>query len=86
MEPHEVIRYPLMTESASKLIETENKIIFIVDRRATKKDIKHAVETLYEVSVEKVNTCITPTGLKKAYVKLSPPFKAADLAMKLGIL
>jgi len=86
MKVHEVILYPLMTEEASRLIETENKLVFIVDRRANKKEIKRAVEELYDVKVEKVNTCITPKGLKKAFVKLKPTYKAADVAIKLGIL
>ncbi|PDM27032.1 50S ribosomal protein L23 [Candidatus Bathyarchaeota archaeon B24-2] len=86
MKAHEIILYPLMTEEASRLIETENKLVFIVDRRANKKEVKRAVEELYDVKVEKVNTCITPKGLKKAFVKLEPTYKAADVAIKLGIL
>lgn len=80
-----IILYPLISESAVKLIEAENKITFIIGRSASKDDVKRAVEILYEVEVEKVNTCNTPTGRKKAYVKLKPEFTAADLAVKLGI-
>lgn len=86
MDPLKTVLYPLITEDAVRLIETENKLVFIVDMNASKKDIAKAVEELYEVEVEKVNTCITPEGKKKAYVKLTPKFKAADLAAKLGIL
>ncbi len=86
MDPSEVILYPLMTEITSRLIERENKIVFIVDRRATKKDIKRAVEELYQVEVEKVNTLITREGTKKAFVKLAPEYSATDLAIRLGIL
>ena len=81
-----VILYPLISEEAVSLIESENKITFIVDLRNGKNDIKRAIEALYEVKVEKVNTCITPTGRKKAYVKLESGYNAADLAVKLGIL
>ncbi|MEM3440435.1 MAG: 50S ribosomal protein L23 [Candidatus Bathyarchaeia archaeon] len=80
------ILYPLVSEDSVGLIEKENKITFVVDLRASKGDVKRAVETLYEVKVEKVNTCITPQGIKKAFVKLSPEFKASELAVKLGIL
>ncbi|MCD6470773.1 50S ribosomal protein L23 [Candidatus Bathyarchaeota archaeon] len=86
MDPSEVILYPLMTEITSRLIERENKIVFIVNRRATKKDIKRAVEELYQVEVEKVNTLITRDGTKKAFVKLAPEYSATDLAIRLGIL
>ncbi|MEM3769936.1 MAG: 50S ribosomal protein L23 [Candidatus Bathyarchaeia archaeon] len=86
MDPYEVILYPLMTESASLMVERENKLVFIVDLKATKEDVKRAVEELYEVKVEKVNVIVTPKGQKKAFVKLHPDFKAADVAIKLGIL
>ena len=86
MDPQEVILYPLMTEVTSRLLETENKLVFIVNIKATKGDIKRAVEELYDVKVEKVNVAITPKGQKKAFVKLHPDYKAADIAIKLGIL
>ncbi|MBE0519870.1 50S ribosomal protein L23 [Candidatus Bathyarchaeota archaeon] len=86
MDPYEVILYPLMTESASLMVEKENKLVFVVNLEAAKKDVKRAVEELYEVEVEKVNVLITPKGEKKAFVKLHPDYKAADVAIKLGIL
>lgn len=86
MEPNEIILYPLITERTSRMVERENKITFIVNRRATKHDIKRAIERLYGVKVEKVNTVITRDGTKKAFVKLSPEYNAADLAVKLGML
>ena len=86
MKPQDVILYPLMTEVTSRLLETENKLVFIVDRRAKKIDIKRAVEELYGVRVEKVNTLITRNGKKKAFVKLHPEDKAVDVAIRLGIL
>jgi len=86
MDPYEVILYPVMTESASLMVEAENKLVFIVNLKATKIDVKEAVEELYEVKVEKVNLLITSKGEKKAFVKLHPDYKAADVAIKIGIL
>jgi large subunit ribosomal protein L23 len=86
MDAYEVISYPVMTEVTSRILETENKLVFIVDMSATKTDIKRAVEELYEVVVEKVNIMITPKNEKKAFVKLHPDYKAVDVAIKLGIL
>jgi large subunit ribosomal protein L23 len=86
MEPYDVILYPLMTEVASRMLETENKLIFMVSLKASKADVRRAVEDLYEVRVEKVNVLITSKGEKKAYVKLHPDYKAVDVAIKLGIL
>jgi large subunit ribosomal protein L23 len=45
-----------------------------------------AVEELYDVVVDKVNSAITPEGEKKAFVKLHPDYKAVDVAIKLGII
>jgi large subunit ribosomal protein L23 len=86
MDATEVISYPLMTESASLMVERDNKLIFIVNLKAGKSDVKKAVEELYEVKVSKVNLLVTPQGDKKAFVKLTPAFRASDVAIKLGIL
>jgi len=86
MDNNEIVSYPLMTESASVMVEKDNKLIFIVNLKAGKTDIKKAVEELYAVKVSKVNLQITHQGTKKAYVKLTEEFKASDVAIKLGIL
>jgi large subunit ribosomal protein L23 len=86
MDLTEVINYPLMTESASMMVEKDNKLIFVVNFKAGKADVKRAVEVLYEVKVAKVNVLVTPQGVKKAFVKLTPEFRASDVAIKLGIL
>jgi large subunit ribosomal protein L23 len=86
LDPYDVVLYPLMTEVASRLLEMENKLILMVNLKATKTDIRDAVEALYDVEVDKVNVLITPRGEKKAFVKLHPDYKAVDVAIKLGIL
>ncbi|MDX1813916.1 MAG: 50S ribosomal protein L23 [Candidatus Bathyarchaeia archaeon] len=86
MDPSDVIFYPLMTESASLMVETDNKLMFVVNVKAGKSDVKRAVEQLYEVKVDRVTMLITPQGEKKAFVKLKPEYKASDVAIKLGIL
>jgi large subunit ribosomal protein L23 len=86
MDPNDVISYPLMTESASLMVERDNKLMFIVNLKAGKSDVKKAVEQLYEVKVDTVNVLITPQGEKKAFVKLKREYKASDVAIKLGIL
>ncbi|MFQ6053195.1 MAG: 50S ribosomal protein L23 [Candidatus Bathyarchaeia archaeon] len=86
MKPHDVILYPLMTERSVNMIENENKLVFIVNRRANKHVIARAVGQLYGVEAESVRTLITPKGLKKAFVKLKPGYDASDLAIRLGIL
>lgn len=80
-----IIKRPLVTENTFDLIEDQNKLVFIVERTANKYKIKQAIESLYNVKIIKVNTLITPSGEKKALVKLHPNDSAADLAIKLGI-
>jgi len=75
-----------MTEVTSRILETENKLVFVVNNMATKRDIKRAVEELYDVVVEKVNVVTTSKGEKKAFVKLHPDYKAVDVAIKLGVI
>ena len=86
MEPLDVIKYPLSTEKTIRLMESENKLVFVVDKKATKADIKRAIEGEYKVKVVKVNTMIRPSGRKHAYVKLSPDTPAIDVATKLGLM
>jgi len=85
LDPYKVIKAPLATEATFRMVEEENKLVFLVDRRVNKKEIKNAVEKLYDVKVEKVNTLITPKGEKKAFVKLKPEYNAADIATKIGL-
>ncbi|MHA1167306.1 MAG: 50S ribosomal protein L23 [Candidatus Hodarchaeales archaeon] len=80
-----VIKYPYITEAIFDMVEDQNKIVFMVDRRSGKKEIKEAVELLYEVKVTKVNTMITNRGEKKAFVTLHPDDSALDLASQFGI-
>ena len=86
MDSAEVVFYPLMTEAASLMVVKDNKLVFIVNIKAGKSDVKNAVEQLYEVKVDKITMLTTPQGEKKAFVKLKPEYRASDVAIKLGIL
>lgn len=82
----EVIKYPVSTEKSIRLMESENKLIFMVDRRSNKLEIKKAIEDLFKVKVIKVNTYIGPDGKKRAYIKLSDETPAIDVATQLGLM
>ena len=86
LKPFEVILFPLITEKAVGIIEKENKLSFIVNQRASKADIKGAVEKLYKVKVDKVRTIKDLKGRKKAIVQINKDFKAQDIAMRLGVI
>jgi large subunit ribosomal protein L23Ae len=81
-----IVKHPLTTESAMKKIEDTNTLVFIVDIRANKPQIKTAVKKLYNIDVQKVNTLITPNHTKKAYVRLASDYDALDVANKIGII
>lgn len=83
---YNIIVRPVSSEKALSLIEKENVITLIVDRRANKKIIKEAVEKIFGVKVVSVRTLITRDGEKKAYIKLSKEYKASDIATRLGML
>ena len=81
-----IVKHPLSTEKALRIMESENKLVFIVEKRANKADIKAALEKLFKVKVLKINTLLTPKGKKKAYVRLAPETPAIDVATQLGLI
>ena len=85
MDPYAVIVKPHVSEKTMNAIDLNNELTFVVDRNSSKADIKRAFETLFEEQVERVNTHISPTGLKLAYIKLAEEEKAEDIAVKIGV-
>ncbi|NHJ31586.1 MAG: 50S ribosomal protein L23 [Asgard group archaeon] len=83
---YKIIISPFSSERIFEIIENQNKLAFIVHRKANKTTIKMAIEKLYNVKVVKVNTMITPSGKKKAIVKLHQQNSAVDLATALGLM
>ncbi len=66
MKPEDIIRRPIgMTEKAAMLRMDANQVIFEVDKRANKVQIKNAVEELFEVKVTDVNTLIQRGKVKR---------------------
>lgn len=91
MDPRDLIKRPIITERTSELME-DNKYVFEVDRRVNKTEIRQAVEKVFGVKVEQVNTMITPAKRKrvgkhvgytqerkKAIVKLAADSKSIEL-------
>ncbi|MDD2447295.1 MAG: 50S ribosomal protein L23 [Tissierellia bacterium] len=88
--PHDIIIRPIITEKSMDDM-AENKYTFVVDKRANKTEVKKAIETIFDVTVEKVNTMnmlgkIKRQGmhsgrrpsLKKAIVKLTDDSKKIE--------
>jgi large subunit ribosomal protein L23 len=60
-----VLKKPLVTEKTTFDMEERNRYAFLVDRRATKADIRRAVETVYGVKVEDVSTMRRKGGSRR---------------------
>jgi large subunit ribosomal protein L23 len=65
----DILVKPLVTEKMTDQAERFNRYGFVVDRRATKPQIKKAVESLYNVNVETVNTMVYGGKVKSRYTK-----------------
>ncbi|MBR4672389.1 MAG: 50S ribosomal protein L23 [Bacilli bacterium] len=52
----EIIKAPVITEKGSTLAQEEGKYLFKVDPKATKSEIKDAVEKIFKVKVERITT------------------------------
>jgi len=65
----DIIIKPLVTEKMTQQTERYQRYGFMVDRRATKPQIKAAIESLYNVSVESVNTLVHGGKVKSRYTK-----------------
>ncbi|XP_036600101.1 60S ribosomal protein L23a-like [Trichosurus vulpecula] len=86
LDHYAIIKFPLITESATKKTEDNKTVVFIVDIKANKHQIKQVVKKLYDIDTAKVDVLIRPDGEKKAYVQLAPDCDALDVANKIGIV
>lgn len=81
---------PLITEKADTLSESKSQYSFIVDKSANKIEIKKAVEALYTVNVEAVNTMVIPGKRKTRNTKRGvlhgrkPSYKKAVVTLATG--
>ncbi|KAI5191004.1 hypothetical protein NECID01_1234 [Nematocida sp. AWRm77] len=84
--PQDIIQNVVQTDKALREMERTNALTFICDLKATKPEIKNAVEALYGVRPQKVNTAITFKGYKKAYAMFKREvISAEDLAAKMEL-
>ncbi|GAB4821191.1 hypothetical protein N2152v2_008237 [Parachlorella kessleri] len=77
MDAFSVIKAPLTTESAMKKIEDNNTLVFLVDVRANKKQIKDAVARLYDIQTRKINTLIRRVMEHAGVDGWAPPWSGA---------
>jgi large subunit ribosomal protein L23 len=80
-----IIKYPLITDKATRLLEN-NQYSFIVDRNSDKITIKNTIEFLFDVKVIKVNSCRLPRKKKRVgkYIGWKPQYKKAIVSLAEG--
>lgn len=76
---------PVTTEKAVRLIELNNTLVFEVDRRKSKTEIKKELEEMFKIKVDSINSLIRKNK-KNVYVKLNEKNPAIDVATKLGLI
>lgn len=80
-----MILKPVTSEKAVKLIDLDNTLMFQLERKYNRVQIKKEVESVFNVKVEKVRTLLR-LNKKIAYVKLKKENPAIDIATKLGMI
>ncbi len=80
-----VIKHPLATEKSIRLMESSNTLVFVVEVKATKLDIKEAIEKLFTAKVDAVRTH-NRNGEKRAFVRFAKETPAIDIATNLGLM
>jgi large subunit ribosomal protein L23 len=81
---HRIILHAYVTEKSMDEMERMNKLEFVVDSRATRAEIRRAVEETYQCRVEKVNTKIVRVG-KIATVRFKKEYSAEDIGSRAGV-
>lgn len=81
--PRDVIKRPIVTEKSTRQLE-ENKYAFMVDIRATKTEIKEAIEEIFKVKVREVNTLRVPGKTKRMgrFEGKTPEWKKAVVTLE----
>jgi large subunit ribosomal protein L23 len=85
MDNFQVIKQPIITERSTDLKE-KRQLVFKVDMRANKREIKRAVEALFDTKVQRVNTARVagkPKSLGR-YVGRRANWKKAIVTIKEG--
>jgi large subunit ribosomal protein L23 len=81
----DLVLRPIVTEKATLLLE-QNKYVFEVVKKATKPEIKAAIESLFEVKVTGVNTLRPPRKKRRVgrFVGYKPQYKRAIVTLADG--
>jgi large subunit ribosomal protein L23 len=88
--PRYILIKPIISEKSDKLSDKLSKYTFMVDKKANKVEIRKAIEEMYSVNVESVNTALMPGKAKTRYTKTGvmrgrkPSYKKAVVTLAEG--
>ena len=82
----DIVKFVLMTEKSIRMVESQNKLVFIVNRSSKRNQIRKSIEHAFGSPVSGISIVIDQSGRKKAFVKFSNPGAAGDIAIKLGVI
>jgi len=85
-DKYAIFKAPVSSERFYKKMENENTVIFYVDAKANKFEIKKAFQDAFNVKPQRVNTMVCPSGQKKAYIKIPKTNEASEIANKIGLI
>lgn len=86
----QVLIKPIISEKSETLSENLNQYSFVVDQRANKVEIKKAIEDMYSVSVDSINTMVMPAKAKSRNTRSGilrgrkPSYKKAIVTLQDG--
>ncbi|MGH9523106.1 MAG: 50S ribosomal protein L23 [Terriglobales bacterium] len=83
---YQIIRKPVITEKGLGVKESESTLVFQVSTKATKTEIKQAVQSIFKVKVESVRTAMFPGKERRRgkFVGNRPDWKKAYVRLKAG--
>jgi large subunit ribosomal protein L23 len=82
----DIIKAPVITEKGSRLAQDEGKYLFKVDHRASKSEIKEAIEKIFKVKVDSISTINVKPKKKRVgrYAGMSNKYKKAIVKLAEG--
>lgn len=86
MKAYDIIKEPIITEFTMDLVEKQNSYTFKVDKNSNKVEIKKAIEKIYNVKVESVNTQVVYPKKHRMgrYEGFKPSYKKAIIKLAEG--
>ena len=81
-----ILKFPFVTEKAMMTLERDNTLQFLVDKTATKPQIKREIEKTFDKEVATVRTLMTAKGEKKAIIGFTDEKAAEEILSRLGIM